>query len=232
MPAGDRLTGFGHSWQQRFSSRLLRLALRVTVLAVFGLTAAHTLVGSLASHFNYPGGVALSRFHEVVTLEDASGGQTHPISVHIPVEATMTGATRFQNLFMARDGPLTASIPLFPKQLQRGWRYDRREDWTARELIASDLTHAISPFADCSLQLVSPASSDANSETVRIFQPIPHAPVIQTFQRVWLRRPKELVSSLQRFLSTSTRNKQLIAELMPIEIVLSDALWLCERRPE
>ena len=79
--AADGLWSFSGKWRP-----LARLACLGLVIATLLLT----VVGSLAAHLNYPGGVALRALHDEVGY--GFGG---PAAVHLDDKVATTGASRF-----------------------------------------------------------------------------------------------------------------------------------------
>jgi alpha-1,6-mannosyltransferase len=69
-----------------------RLGVAMAAVALLATLALTCLVFTPASAYNYPGGYAFRRFHELAT---ASAKAADPISVHIDVPSAMTGVSRF-----------------------------------------------------------------------------------------------------------------------------------------
>lgn len=72
------------------------LGVVVAAAALLGTLALTCLVFTPASAYNYPGGYAFRRFHELAAARAAAAADSaDPISVHIDVPSAMTGVSRF-----------------------------------------------------------------------------------------------------------------------------------------
>ncbi|ANB15980.1 dolichyl-P-Man:Man(7)GlcNAc(2)-PP-dolichol alpha-1,6-mannosyltransferase [Sugiyamaella lignohabitans] len=84
-------------YKRRSRNYLFRLIPIIMSLSVF-LAFNVSVMKMLASSVNYPGGVALSRFHEIYQSSH-NGRSAEGITVHLDVPVCMTGATRFGQLW-------------------------------------------------------------------------------------------------------------------------------------
>jgi alpha-1,6-mannosyltransferase len=92
--------GASYIWTRRTKSLLYRLGSLMLVASVLLSLAASTTM-LLISSLNYPGGQALSQFHDIIsrtTWPSESSAAYETISVHMDVLSCMTGVTRFQEL--------------------------------------------------------------------------------------------------------------------------------------
>ncbi|KAN0063020.1 Dol-P-Man:Man(7)GlcNAc(2)-PP-Dol alpha-1,6-mannosyltransferase [Thecaphora frezii] len=167
--------GAARCWRGR-SAALQALPVVVVLLSVAG-----TLMASLASHFNYPGGEALARLHReldggakagAAAAERAAGNRTQAVvRLHIDVLPAMTGVTLFQSLHVQRNtGPLS---PFSQGTSDGSWLYDKTENLATYGVEAASAwrgyTHLLTEHRDCRVlyevpELELPALSSGREE--------------------------------------------------------------------
>jgi len=178
---------------------------RLLFLAVPGTIAANlfaTLLLTKASIGNYPGGDALTAFHEIYSINSPA-----PPHVHISNLAAQTGAS----LFLQLNAPPQYQI----HERTTSWIYNKTE-----KLSTASLSSSTSPFT----HLISEISPDEDFTLEKSWRTVK---VIQGFDRWTL--DKDLLKPA-RYLSGNL-NLDLLKRFVGIlKMAKSEKLWILERK--
>ncbi|KDN40872.1 glycosyltransferase family 22 protein [Tilletiaria anomala UBC 951] len=199
----------GQIWGSTFAtSAFSAWIMRLGTLAVLCGTALHASIATLASHYNYPGGMAMARLH------DALDGKIETnVLVHSTVDATMSGSTRFQLKYLQRPTAGALGVPSLPSAFPFtssasagvAWEYDRREDLSSSNATQwLGFTHVIDATPNCSF-----LASDTKAGP-HLFHAL--LPPVQALSQVEFKYPQ---------LHSDPR------EL--VKVTLADRMWICER---
>lgn len=171
------------------------------------------------SGLNYPGGVALSRFHDLVHQKY--------VNMHIDVLPAQTGTTLFQSVHLSQYDFSHSGM---------NWTYDKVEDLPTQGPEAQDIwtqyTHLLSDQPQCK---VLQAVSDEQQPFVSMTDPVQTyaglrrksmRAIRQDLFRLSTRLP--VLSSIKHTCTASLG--EIFEFLLPVEIVQVDAIWLCRRK--
>lgn len=137
-------------------------------LGLLALTAGTTLLATMASTLNYPGGEALARLHAEAERSEAlratAGAQ---VSAHIDVLPAMTGVTLFQSVHLSRPSAgafgleaLPAVLPSLEAEQRTHWRYDKTEDLAPDAQAWGEFTHVLPAVPGCQVVSVPDGSEE------------------------------------------------------------------------
>ncbi|KAJ3084996.1 dolichyl-P-Man:Man(7)GlcNAc(2)-PP-dolichol alpha-1,6-mannosyltransferase [Quaeritorhiza haematococci] len=136
VPVFNAIAGYGiartSSTIEKWWNRLLLVTVYLMVLA----SCCLSMVSLYISRFNYPGGEALYRLHELRLFTPPLDSQSSDIYVHLDVLTAMTGASRFGEIGATTGG------------LGGTWRYSKFENHTQpSEFVEAGYTHLITSNA-------------------------------------------------------------------------------------
>ncbi|KAF5115170.1 hypothetical protein DV495_003989 [Geotrichum candidum] len=139
---------------------VLKISFQMAVITLIGVIAGLSVVKGLASSFNYPGGQALTQFHNHVPFDLKA---EDPLVVHLDVPVCMTGANKFGQLFEIRS-------PNYPWVI-----YDKTEDVDELEEIMDSFDFLVSATAPADITQEYPLPEDYKwklVDTVKSFNSI------------------------------------------------------------